>query len=53
MRALKRAFDVVTRLDALAAIEYEIERTAVFLSREDLRARMKDLLGRKAHGSKG
>jgi enoyl-CoA hydratase/carnithine racemase len=52
VRALKRAFDVVTRLDARAAIEYEIERTAVFLSREDLRARMKDLLGRKTHGSK-
>ena len=53
VRALKRSFDVVTRLDARAAIEYELEKTAVFLSREDLRARLKELLTHRTHGSKG
>jgi enoyl-CoA hydratase/carnithine racemase len=31
VRALKRSFDVITRLDARAAIEYEMEKAAVLL----------------------
>ncbi len=35
VRGLKRAFDVVTRLDSKAAIEYELEMTALFLSKAE------------------
>lgn len=52
VRALKRSFDVITRLDARAAIEYELEKSALFLSKEDIRARMRELLIQKAHGDK-
>ncbi|MEA2102164.1 MAG: enoyl-CoA hydratase/isomerase family protein [Thermodesulfobacteriota bacterium] len=47
VRALKRAFDVVTRLDARAAIEYEMEMTAILInSRPDIREKLKGFSGR-------
>jgi len=49
VRALKRSFDVITRLDSRAAIEYEVEKAAGFLTNKDIRARMRDLLTKKAH----
>ncbi len=45
VRTLKRAFDVVPRLNAKAAIEYELEMSAMLMSSdEDLRNRMKSFL---------
>jgi enoyl-CoA hydratase/carnithine racemase len=43
--ALKRAFDVVSRLDAKAAIEYELEISAMLLNvRTDARKEMKNFI---------
>jgi len=48
VRALKRSFDVVSRLDAKAALEYELEMTAMLFNiRGDIRERMKDVIKHK------
>lgn len=48
VRALKRSFDVVSRLDAKAALEYELEMTAMLFNiRGDIRERMKDVIKQK------
>jgi len=45
VRALKRAFDVVIRLDSKAAIEYELEMTAMLLSsRMNIKQEMRDFI---------
>ncbi len=45
VRALKRTFDVVSRLDAKAALEYELEMTAMLFNiRGDIRDKMKDVI---------
>ena len=45
VRALKRTFDVVSRLDAKAALEYELEMSAMLFNiRGDIRDRMKDAI---------
>jgi enoyl-CoA hydratase/carnithine racemase len=50
IQALKRSFDVVSRLDAKAAIEYELEISAMLLNvRTDARKEMKNFIqGKKA-----
>lgn len=51
VRALKRSFDVVSRLDARAALEYEFEKTAMLFNiRGDIRERMKSVIVHKEHG---
>jgi enoyl-CoA hydratase/carnithine racemase len=48
VRALKRSFDVVSRLDAKAALEYELEMTAMLFNiRGDIRENMKSVIQRK------
>jgi len=47
VHGLKRAFDVVTRLDSKAAIEYELEMSALFLSKEDTMKKIRDLVTKK------
>ena len=42
VRGLKRAFDVVTRLDSRAAIEYELEMTALFLSKGETKEHIRE-----------
>ncbi|HQI01801.1 MAG TPA: enoyl-CoA hydratase/isomerase family protein [Deltaproteobacteria bacterium] len=45
VRALKRSFDVVSRLDAKAALEYELEMTAMLFNiRGDIREKMRDVI---------
>jgi enoyl-CoA hydratase len=45
VRALKRTFDVVSRLDAKAALEYELEMSAMLFNiRGDIRDKMKDAI---------
>lgn len=45
VRALKRTFDVVSRLDSKAALEYELEMTAMLFNiRGDIRDKMKDVI---------
>jgi len=45
VRALKRAFDVVIRLDSKAALEYELEMTAMLLaSRMNIKQEMRDFI---------
>lgn len=49
VHALKRAFDVVTRLDSKAAIEYELEMTAMLLSSSNhIKQEMRDFIKGKA-----
>jgi len=51
VRAIKRSFDVVTRLDARAAIEYELEMTSMLFNiRGDVREKMREVISRKGHG---
>lgn len=53
VRALKRSFDVVSRLDTKAALEYELEMTAMLFNiREDIRENMKSVVQRKYTGGK-
>jgi len=48
VRALKRSFDVVSRLDAKAALEYELEMTAMLFNiRGDIRENMKSVIQKK------
>ncbi|HHO76476.1 MAG TPA: enoyl-CoA hydratase/isomerase family protein [Deltaproteobacteria bacterium] len=48
VRALKRSFDVVSRLDAKAALEYELEMSAMLFNiRGDIREKMKDVIEHK------
>ena len=48
VRAIKRSLDVVSRLDAKAALEYELEMTAMLFNiRGDIRDRMKDVIMHK------
>jgi len=48
VRALKRSFDVVSRLDARAAIEYELEMTTMLFNiRSDDRKTMEDVIRRR------
>lgn len=50
VRALKRAFDVVSRLDAKAAIEYEMEMMAMlFNTGDDTRMRMQEFITQRGH----
>jgi enoyl-CoA hydratase/carnithine racemase len=50
VRVSKRAFDVVSRLDFKAAIEYELEMTAMLLSgRSDIKKEMRDFIKDKAY----
>jgi enoyl-CoA hydratase/carnithine racemase len=50
VRALKRSFDVVSRLDAKAALEYELEMTAMLFNiRGDIREKMKGVIAHKDH----
>jgi len=50
VRALKRSFDVVSRLDAKAALEYELEMTAMLFNiRGDIREKMKDVIKNKGN----
>lgn len=50
VRALKRSFDVVSRLDAKAALEYELEMTAMLFNiRGDIREKMKDVIKHKGN----
>lgn len=52
VRAIKRSLDVVSRLDAKAALEYELEMTAMLFNiRGDIRNRMKDVIMHKGHGN--
>jgi enoyl-CoA hydratase len=45
VRALKRTFDVVSRLDAKAALEYELEMSAMLFNiRGDIRDKMKEAI---------
>ncbi|MGC9324002.1 MAG: enoyl-CoA hydratase/isomerase family protein [Desulfomonilia bacterium] len=51
VRAIKRSFDVVTRLDARAAIEYELEMASMLFNiRGDVREKMKDVISHKGQG---
>ncbi len=51
VRALKRSFDVVSRLDARAALEYEFEKTAMLFNiRGDIREKMKGVIIHKDYG---
>ncbi|MFY9399273.1 MAG: enoyl-CoA hydratase/isomerase family protein [Desulfomonilia bacterium] len=53
VKALKRSFDVVSRLDAKAALEYELEMTAMLFNiREDIRENMKRVIEKKHTGGK-
>lgn len=53
VRALKRSFDVVSRLDAKAALEYELEMTAMLFNiRGDIREKMRDVILLKDPSSK-
>jgi len=48
VRILKRSFDVVPRLSAKSALEYEIEMSALLIStNEDVRKRMRKIIGIK------
>ncbi len=52
VRAIKRSLDVVSRLDAKAALEYELEMTAMLFNiRGDIRDKMKDVIMHKGHVS--
>ena len=54
VKAIKRAFDVVTRLDAKAALEYELEMTAILLnSRPEIREEVVTFLKSKDDGKHG
>lgn len=51
VRAVKRSLDVVSRLDAKAALEYELEMTAMLFNiRGDVREKMKGVIKHKGHG---
>ncbi len=51
VRAVKRSLDVVSRLDAKAALEYEFEMTSMLFNiRGDVREKMKGVIKRKGHG---
>lgn len=51
VKAVKRSLDVVSRLDAKAAIEYELEMTAMLFNiRGDIRDKMKAAIKSKNHG---
>ncbi len=51
VRAVKRSLDVVSRLDAKAALEYELEMTAMLFNiRGDIREKMKGVIKHKGHG---
>jgi hypothetical protein len=51
VKAVKRSLDVVSRLDAKAALEYELEMTAMLFNiRGDIRDKMKDVIKHKGHG---
>lgn len=51
VKAIKRSLDVVSRLDAKAALEYELEMTAMLFNiRGDIREKMKDVIMHKGHG---
>lgn len=53
VRALKRSFDVVSRLDSKAALEYELEMTAMLFNiRGDIREKMRDVILLKDPSSK-
>lgn len=53
VRALKRSFDVVSRLDSKAALEYELEMTAMLFNiRGDIREKMRDVILLKDPNSK-
>jgi enoyl-CoA hydratase/carnithine racemase len=53
VRAMKRSFDVVSRLDAKAALEYEFEKTAMLFNiRGDIRETMKSVIIHKDHSWK-
>ncbi len=53
VKALKRSFDVVNRLDAKAALEYEFEKTAwLFNIRGDIRETMKSAIIHKDNSPK-
>jgi enoyl-CoA hydratase/carnithine racemase len=48
VKAVKRSLDVVSRLDAKAALEYELEMTAMLFNiRGDIRDKMKDVISTK------
>jgi len=50
VKAVKRSLDVVSRLDAKAALEYELEMTAkLFNIRGDIRDKMKGVIKTKGH----
>jgi len=52
VKAVKRSLDVVSRLDAKAALEYELEMTSMLFNiRGDIRDKMKDVILRKGRGS--
>ena len=51
VKAVKRSLDVVSRLDAKAALEYELEMTAMLFNiRGDIRDRMKGVVQHKGRG---
>jgi enoyl-CoA hydratase/carnithine racemase len=51
VRAVKRSLDVVSRLDAKAALEYELEMTAMLFNiRGDVRDKMKSVIKHRGHG---
>jgi len=51
VKAVNRSLDVVSRLDAKAALEYELEMTAMLFNiRGDIRDKMKDVIKHKGHG---
>ncbi|HPI91556.1 MAG TPA: enoyl-CoA hydratase/isomerase family protein [Deltaproteobacteria bacterium] len=50
VKAVKRSLDVVSRLDAKAALEYELEMTAMLFNiRGDIRDKMKGVIRHKGH----
>ena len=50
VKAVKRSLDVVSRLDAKAALEYELEMTAMLFNiRGDIRDKMKGVIKTKGH----
>jgi enoyl-CoA hydratase/carnithine racemase len=50
VKAIKRSLDVVSRLDAKAALEYELEMTAMLFNiRGDIREKMKEVIKSKGH----
>jgi enoyl-CoA hydratase/carnithine racemase len=50
VKAIKRSLAVVSRLDAKAALEYELEMTAMLFNiRGDIREKMKEVIKSKGH----